>query len=117
MSISLDSLASSYTSQISSSTSGTDKLENTLNNTSSSSTDDELMDVCKQFEAYFIEQVLKEMKNTIPETESTSASMSQLKDYYEDQLLTEYSSDIANQGDGIGLAQTLYEQMKRNYNL
>lgn len=35
----------------------------------SSASDEELMSVCKQFEAYFIEQVLKEVQKTLPNQE------------------------------------------------
>ena len=40
-----------------------------------------------------------------------------MKEYYEDSLYQEYAKAITEQGDGIGLAKTLYEQMKRNYNI
>ena len=32
----------------------------------SDATDEELMDVCKEFEAYFLEQMFKAMRNTVP---------------------------------------------------
>jgi Rod binding domain-containing protein len=38
-------------------------------------------------------------------------------DYFGDMQIQEYSKMAANQGDGIGLANQLYEQMKRNYGL
>ena len=68
-------------------------LNDTLSGDLSGASDEELMDVCKDFEAYFVEQVMKEMKKMIPEDDK-----------------------IVDQGD-FGIAQTLYEQMKRNYNL
>ena len=37
-------------------------LQNKLQNTSKTSTDDELMEACKSFEAYFLEQMFKEMQ-------------------------------------------------------
>ena len=82
----------------------------------SNASDEELMDVCKDFEAYFVEQVMKEMKKMIPEDDNKDQSMGQLKDYFEDQMMQEYADKIVDQGD-FGIAQTLYEQMKRNYNL
>ena len=42
----------------------TDSLKNSVNGLSSNSTDEELMGVLKDFESYFIEQILKEMKET-----------------------------------------------------
>ena len=41
------------------------KLQNQLNGSDyTKATDDELMDACKQFEAYFLEQMFKEMMKT-----------------------------------------------------
>lgn len=75
--------------------------------------DDELMDVCKQFEAYFLEQVFKEMQKTVPQNEEMSSSTKQLQDYFKDELVKEYSAQ-STEKEGLGLAQMLYEQMKRN---
>lgn len=76
--------------------------------------DEELMDVCKEFEAYFIEQVFKNMKKSmVPRSDSMSGADATLKDFYEDKLMSEYASGAARQSDN-GLAQMLYEQMKRN---
>lgn len=79
-------------------------------------TDDELMSVCKEFEAYFVEQVFKEMQKTIPESESSSGSSSSLVDYFKDQTTQKLASDATAQ-NGLGLAQMMYEQMKRNYDI
>ena len=92
------------------------KLQNQLNGSDyTKATDDELMDACKQFEAYFLEQMFKEMMKTIPESDETSSN-SQLMDYYKDEMVQQIASDSTEQ-NSLGLAQMLYEQMKRNYNL
>lgn len=82
----------------------------------SGATDEELMKVCKQFESYFVEQVLKQAMETFAKetVESESGAMSTLKSYYKDSLVTEYASKMTDKSD-FGLAKTLYEQMKRNY--
>ena len=93
------------------------KLQNQLNGSDyTKATDDELMDACKQFEAYFLEQMFKEMMKTIPESDETSSSNSQLMDYYKDEMVQQIASDSTEQ-NSLGLAQMLYEQMKRNYNI
>ena len=93
------------------------KLQDKLNSSDySKATDDELMDACKQFESYFLEQMFKEMMKTIPESEDTSSSNSQLMYYYKDEMVQQIASDSTEQ-NSLGLAQMLYEQMKRNYNL
>ena len=47
-------------------------------------TDAELMDACKQFEAYFIEQMYKGMMKTIPTNENNSNYTATMMDYYKD---------------------------------
>ena len=79
-------------------------------------TDDELMDACKQFEAYFIEQMYKGMLKTIPQSEETSNYTSTMRDYYKDQMIQGIAEETSKQS-GLGLAQMLYEQMKRNYGI
>ncbi len=92
------------------------KLENQLKTDYSQADDEELMDACKQFEAYFLEQMFKEMMDTIPESESTSGSTSSMVDFYKDQMIQNIASESVEQ-NSLGLAQMLYEQMKRNYDL
>ncbi len=80
--------------------------------TANEGTDDEqLMDVCKQFEAYFIEQVMKEAEKTIPETEYSLQSTGTMVDYFKDSMIQELASRVTDAG-GVGLAQMLYDQMK-----
>ena len=92
------------------------KLENQLKADYTQATDDELMDVCKQFEAYFLEQMLKEMVKTIPESESSSQANSSLVSYFKDEMVKELAAQSTEQ-NSLGLAQSLYEQMKRNYGM
>lgn len=118
MSISLDAMGSMYTSDSSYTDSSTKSLENTLNSDLSNATDEELMGVCKEFESYFTEMVFKEMEKSIPDNDQGSDSAStQLKDYYKEQLIGEWSKMSAESSSGMGLANQLYEQIKRNYNL
>ena len=74
------------------------------------------MDACKQFEAYFVEQMYKSMLKTIPENEEMSGSTSTMLDYYKDQMIQGIAEQTTEQS-GLGLAQMLYEQMRRNYGL
>ncbi len=93
------------------------KLKDQMSGTDyTKATDDELMDACKQFEAYFIEQMYKGMLKTIPESENLSGSTSTMLDYYKDQMIQSIAEQTTEQS-GLGLAQMLYEQMKRNYGL
>ena len=76
---------------------------------------DELMDACVQFEAYFVEQMYKAMMKTIPSNEDTSNYTSNRMDDYKDQLIQGMAEQTSSRDGGLGLAQMLYEQMKRNY--
>ncbi len=89
-------------------------LRNKLNSTGRDTSDDELMDVCKQFEAYFIEQVFKEMEKTVPKSDMGYNSNDQLVNFFKDDVRQKLASKAGEQ-QGLGLAQMLYEQMKRNY--
>jgi flagellar protein FlgJ len=86
----------------------TESMEMTLNNTSA--TDDELMAACKNFESYLLEQVFKGMEKTVPKSEEDeNPYLSQFGD-----MLYEEYAEKATENEGVGLAQMLYESMKRN---
>lgn len=92
------------------------KLESELDADFTQKTEDELMDACKEFEAYFLEMMFKEMMKTIPKDEDSSSYTTNIMDYYQDSMLQELATD-STETNSLGLAQQLYEQMKRNYNL
>lgn len=115
MSLSVDSLNMLYNSKAASNS--TDKLEGTLNKDLSNSSEDELMKVCKDFESYFTEQMFKAMQKMVPDSSGDmSASSKQLQDYYKEQMVQNFAESSA-QGEGLGMAQALYEQMKNNYGI
>lgn len=115
MSLTIDNLSSVYNTNNTSNT--TNKLEETLAGDLSKATDDELMEVCKDFESYFTEQMFKAMQKMVPESNNDiSASTKQMQDYYKEQMVQAFA-ESSTEGQGLGIAQTLYEQMKRNYGL
>lgn len=93
----------------------TNQLQTSLEGNLSSASDEELMDVCKQFEAYFVEQVMKEVEKTIPKTEEDS-TMSMYTDFFKEQVMQTMAEEICDK-QNLGFAQQMYEQMKRNYSL
>ncbi len=102
---SINSISSNYLSR-SAKTSG---LEAALKN-SASATDEELMEACKSFESYLIEQVFKGMEKTVMKDEEEE------NDYlaqFGDKLYEEFAKNAAEEGS-LGIAQMLYESMKRN---
>ena len=105
-----------YTNAIASGNSA-DELKNRVNGVNKeNASDEELMQVCKDFEAYFMEKVYKEMFETLQGDEYSSKSTSTMVDYYKDEFIKEVASQTVEQGSGANsLAQMLFEQMKRNY--
>lgn len=89
-----------------------DKLKNVAASANAEATDEELMDACKQFESYFLEQVFKQMWKTVPNS-NEDQSTSNLVDYFKDNTISELATQ-STENNGLGLAQMLYEQMKRN---
>lgn len=97
------------------------KTENAANAISKESTDEELMNACKQFESYLLEQVFKEMQKTVSFDDDDGASSSlgfstkgddSLTAYFKEQAIASIASTSTEQG-GLGIAQMLYEAMKR----
>ena len=74
-------------------------------------TDEELLDACKEFESYLIEQVMKQVQDSIPKSDEEKDN--KYLDYFGDMMLQEYASVLTEQGD-LGIAQKLYESMKNN---
>ncbi len=113
----ISALYGDYINQATKTSKSTTDVQRTLGKDMSAASDDELLEACKQFEAYFYEQVFKGMQEAmVPKSEEVDASNQTLRDYYNDSLIAEYSKSAANQSEN-GLAQMLYEQMKRNYEL
>lgn len=110
MSISIDnSLFNQYGSNTIQKSDIIAKLEGKLTDNLDEATDEELMDVCKSFESYFVEQVFKEMRNTVPNSDEQGEYMQ----YFGDMLYQQYAQDVTDSG-GVGIAKLLYESMKRN---
>ncbi|MBQ2901674.1 MAG: hypothetical protein IJA07_07580 [Agathobacter sp.] len=94
----------------------TDSLTNSVNGLSSNSTDEELMEVLKDFESYFIEQMIKQMKETFTDEDEESSVASQYTDTFMDYAIEDVA-DMLLEEVGGNMTQQLFEQMKRNYNI
>ncbi|MCR5331829.1 MAG: hypothetical protein K6E62_11695 [Lachnospiraceae bacterium] len=73
--------------------------------------DAELMQACKSFEAYLVEQVMTKVKEAVVPSEENENKYLTL---FKGRLYEEYSNQIAENGE-LGIAQQLYEAMKRDY--
>ena len=108
----ISNLSSLYSTQAKNAEAGA--LSDSLKNKDySRATDEELMDACKKFESYFVEQMYKEMLKTVPESEFSLASNATMLDFFKEKYVTQIAEDTSERGD-LGLAKMLYEQMKRN---
>ena len=110
---------STYTDYLTKQNTKADELQNTLKKTDySEANDDKLLDAFKQFESYLLEQVFKEMQKTVDciKSDDDSDPNQNLVDYFGENTLQELAS-TSTEKEGLGIAQMLYEQMKRNYNL
>ncbi len=94
-------------------TGNAEKLKKSAETDYSKASDDELMSVCKEFEAYFLEQMLKEVKKTVPDTSGATGANKNLIDFYTDNMI-QTLAEQSTENNSLGLAQTLYTQMKRN---
>ena len=74
-------------------------------------TDEELMEVCKSFESYLLEKVLEKTKKTLTDSEEDDSPYMNL---FGDRLYAEYADQITEHGE-LGLAQQLYNAMKRDF--
>ena len=91
-------------------------LKSAVNGLSSESTEEELKEVLKDFESYFIEQMIKNMKDTFTHKDEEDSTMSQYSDMFMDTAI-EQIADVMLDEIGDSITQQLFEQMKRNYNI
>ena len=115
--ISADAYQNYYTKNLDATRS--DSLKKTLGGVSKEATDQELRGACKKFEAYFMQQIYKEMKKPIEEMKKRNGNGNQsfgtLTDYFENNTMSElFEKNAGSAGGGVGLAKMLYESMKRN---
>ncbi len=98
------------------STAAAGKVSSKLKSVSKDSTDDELLEACKQFEAYLWEQVYKNVDKTtnLFGSQSEGSYAGNMVNMFSDTLIQEVSKMSVGEGDN-SLAMQLYEQMKRNY--
>jgi len=89
-------------------------LQSSLGNVDKSATADELMSACKSFEAYFVQKVIEQAKQSLLENDEEDEG--EYMKYFGDIMNEQYANAIVDSGT-IGLAQQLYDSMKGNYGL
>ena len=112
----IGSLNTEYSKYVSQSSLASERMNQIKNKDYANATDEELMGACKQFEQYFVEMTLKEVFKTVDlfgMKESTSGAMMTTKDLLKDSMVRTFAERITEESN-LGLAQQLYESMKRN---
>lgn len=86
------------------------KLDEVMKSTDNDEVKDkELKEACQQFESYFINKLLKQMRSTINYSDMVPRSNAE-KTFQE--MLDEKYSEQASKGKGIGLADMMFKQIK-----
>ena len=88
-----------------------EKLSSSLSSIENgTASDEELMKACKEFETYLVEQVIKNTRSAMLEDEDSQGEYMKM---FGDKLNQSYAEMITETAD-LGIAQMLYESMKRN---
>lgn len=87
-------------------------LSKNLSNVKKDSGDEEMMEACKEFEAYMVEHMFKQAMDTIKSVNEQEDS-SGYADYAYDMQAQQFGKIVSDQGS-FGLAQQLFESMKKN---
>ena len=117
MSISINDSMYSYlsqTAQNANSSASAGAVNHAIGNISENSSEEEMKQAIKDFESYFVEQILKNVKESLKSDEDSSNS--QLTDFFMEQVGQDLADQIVDQA-GSRITQTLYEQMWRNYSI
>lgn len=89
-------------------------VNNKISSISENSSEEEMKQAIKDFESYFVEQILKNVQESLKDDEDSSNA--QLTEFFMGQVGEQLADKIVDQS-GNRLTQTLYEQMCRNYNI
>lgn len=112
----INGLNTNYSNYAAQSSAASEKINKFRNMDYANASDEELMSACKQFEEYFVEMTLKEVFKTVDMFgmgESSSGAMSTSKDLMKDSMVQTFAEKITEESN-LGLAQQLYESMRRN---
>lgn len=117
MSIAINDSMYSYLTQTAENASGSasaSALNSTISGISQDSSEEEMKQAIKDFESYFVEQILKNVQESLKSDEDSSYS--QMSEYFMGTVTEQLADKIVDQV-GERITQTLYEQMCRNYSI
>ena len=79
-------------------------------------TDEEMLDACKQFEAYMIQQMFKTMQEAAKVFSDDDDDDNSYVNMFQDNYLASIAEQMVNSGQGLGIAEQLYESTMREQN-
>ena len=95
------------------STMAAEKLSGTIQNAEK---DEEMLNACKEFEAYMVEQMYKNMEkiSKILTDDGEEEEGSEYLEMFSDTYLQDISSKMMSSGQSLGLAEQLYNSIQQN---
>ncbi len=77
--------------------------------------EDEMMAACEEFEVYLIQKMFETMEQTAKVfSDEEDEDGNEYTNMFSDQMYQAVAQNMVNSGQGLGIAQTLYESMARN---
>ena len=78
-------------------------------------TDEEMLDACKQFESYLVQQMFKSMEESAKVfSDDDEDNSNDYVNMFQDNYLSAIADQMVNSGQGLGIADKLYESMVDN---
>ena len=102
------------TAQNANSSASAGAVNSAVNSINADSSEEEMKQAIKDFESYFVEQILKNVQESLKSDEDSSNA--QLTEFFMGQVGEQLADQIVDQV-GNRMTQTLYEQMCRNYSI
>ena len=83
--------------------------------TKDAETDEEMLDACKQFESYLVQQMFKSMEESAKVfSDDDEDNSNDYVNMFQDNYLSAIADQMVNSGQGLGIADKLYESMVNN---
>ena len=89
-------------------------VNSSISGINENSSEEEMKQAIKDFESYFVEQILKNVQESLKSDEDSSNA--QLTEFFMEQVGEKLADQMVDQV-GSRMTQTLYEQMCRNYHI
>ncbi len=103
--------SSSISADALSQTASMNKLTNQING---AETDEEMMSACEEFEVYLLQKMFQSMEESAKIFSEEEEEGNEYVDMFSDNMYQAMAENMVSSGQGLGIAQTLYESMARN---